>query len=225
MEIRVDLKFTPAQMVILNNAILAIKGVVVPLLVNLPDAERKSKRKMGEKGTGYVVEVYDGLVAHDEIIPNTFKMSDFADDRSTHDDLSSFLNELTGICEKFDDSKLIVGHQLMHFADGGLKLLEAEVSKNASIKTLVESIKSGHKKPRIDYPIIGVPLSGSVSLDCKPGQRFTNMGTTVFILFNGLITTGGITVGPGDSTLIPEGWYSLRIVNQSGTTAGAYRLI
>jgi len=222
---REHIVLTPLEITEILGHLTAIQAIINPKLVTIPDVERQSLRKMGEKRTGYVSEIYLGLEAHPEVIPSSFDMMDFGLDRQSFIDMTTIHNVVLSINEKFDDSIMVMGHQNMSDSDAGLKLLKAEVSNNATIKTLVDNILSGHKSPRIDHPFVGVAASGSVTIPCKPGQRFTDTGSTVFVISNGLSMVGAITVAPGDSVLIPAGWHTLRIVNQSATTAGEYKFV
>jgi len=219
---RQHINLTGAQVTSLNAAITIIMGILIPILVALSKAERESLRKMGEKRTGYVNEIWNALDANPTIIPDSYDMADFTLDRSSGTELTSLYNTLVNLTDLLSDSIMILGNQNMGDADAGLELLKSESKHNATVKTVLDAILAGHKNPRIARPEISVPAGGSVSTDVTKGSRFANHGTTVFTLFKGVLTTGGVTVGPGDSVLIADGWNTIRIENMSGTTAGTY---
>lgn len=222
---RTVIELTTGEITIIEDAITAIKGVFDPKLVNIPNAERQSERKMGLKNTGYVNGIYEILDANSGIIPSSFDMGSFTMDRNTRVVLSGFFTSFATITEALDDSTMVMGHQNMGDADAGLELIKSEAKHNSTIKTVLEEFLAGHKSPRSPATVLAVPAGGSATIqNVRAGTRFTNRGTTVYTIFNGASTTGGIDVGPGDSTLIPEGWHTIRIVNNSATTAGAYTL-
>ncbi len=226
MDSRVSIILTPAEIASLEAAITTIKGIVIPKLVNLSKESRQADRKMGLKNTGYVNGIYEILDANSGIVPATFQMPKFKADRDTGVVLSGLKKSFETITELVSDSEMVMGHQNMIDADAGLELIKSEAKHNATIKTSLDDFLSGHKSPRTDHPLITVPKSSSVTTkNVTKGTRFTNRGTTVFTVFKDPLTIGGIDVGPGDSIVIADGWNTIRIVNNSGTSDGAYTLV
>jgi hypothetical protein len=60
----------------------------MPFLVNLTPTERKRLRKKGTKRTGYVNDVYQGVLNNPTVIPSTFNTVTYTLDKTASDDIT-----------------------------------------------------------------------------------------------------------------------------------------
>ena len=225
MDTEVIIEFTPAEETIVNDALSAIEGVIMIKGNSLNPGQRQALRKEGTLTEGYVNGVHGGLEATPESIPENFSMADFDRDILAKAVMLGFSNRMAIIEERLSDDRMIMGHQNIRHADGGLKILKLAAEGNASVSTILQNILNPRKHTTKHVVIVTIPPSGSTFTDGGlKGKHVTNFGKTVLSLTENQMTTGAVLVGPGDSYEIPATWKGVTITNVSATLPGSYTL-
>lgn len=213
----------------------AIPGQIdalLPWLIGLTNAQRKSYRKMGPKHTGYVASVYAGLNAHKNVLPPYKNFADFTTDKELEEKMPYVIQLFEGVLEKLKDTDLRLRHELIKHADSGYKFMKEAAADdgNLEVKATVDSIATaypgrGNMKladirtiaPKTSFQISGVVM----------GSYFTNNGETVLELSQGGEITSGVKKGktivnPGNSFKITKGWTTITVTNKSQDTDGIF---
>lgn len=216
---RISAILTAAAQTAIAAAVTALK-TNMPFLINLLPDERKKKRKTGTKREGYVVAVYQAVLAHPEAIPATFSVPEWTKDEELNDALKLDYSSVLAVAESIDDTLLQLGSERIQQADTCYDYLKRAAKDNAALSTIVDNIAKqflgqGRKG---DVPITSIPAGGSVSVaNAVPNTNMSNMGNTILKLSaNGIDTL----VRPGDVAKVPV--KNIMLTNQSSTEAGSF---
>ncbi len=112
----------------------------LPFLINLTPQERKKFRKKGTKREGYVKDVYEGIVANPTVVPVTFSIPEYTKDYNLDTVLLHIRSVLSSIIEGIDDTRMMVGVELMKQSDTGYDYLKRAAKDNAALQSVVDKI-------------------------------------------------------------------------------------
>lgn len=149
-----SISITPADKAAILTKIGEIKALM-PFLINLTPQERKRLRKKGTKRTGYVNDVYQAVQNNQTVIPATFNVAAYKQDKFAGDDLTDIDDQLIPLFEGISDTLLLLGVELMKQSDSGYDYLKRAAKDNASIQAIVEQIAkafAGQGKKKTPVP-------------------------------------------------------------------------
>jgi hypothetical protein len=203
---------------------------LLPFLINMDPQARKRLRKMATKRAGYVAEVYNAVIANPSVVPASFDVTEYTKDKVLYDDLVYIRDLIITLSEAIEDTLLTLGGELMHESDSAYNYMQRAAKDNSPLSETVKKIGTaftgqGKKKSATTFTL---PLGGKVTVkNVVPGTRLVNTGTTVIRFkagadLSGKIKSVFIPVAPGDSEIIPDGYTSIEVVNDSGTTEGSF---
>jgi len=219
LENRISAAITPVQQTAIQAAITAIL-TNLPFLINLDPGERRTKRKTGTKREGYVVAVYQALLAHPEVVPSSFSMAEWTKDETLNTTLKNDFSLIGALAESIDDTLLQISNERIKQADAGYSFLQAAAQGNAALTNIIESIAQQFlgQGRQGDVPVTSIPAGGSVAINnAVPDTRLSNMGETVLKLTMNNVDT---LVRPGDVAMVTV--KQITITNQSATTPGSF---
>src|ERR1035437_2415138 len=192
---RFTITFTAAEITDETTAIDAIGTINDPKVAHLSNKDRHDLRKMGPKSQGYVNNLYDIGFNHPEIIPDTFSIVTFKNDRDAIITLNNFRNLLSGKVEVIDDTIMQLGNNNMGDADAVYGFLKSNAKTNATLKALLDTIADPKKHSHTLAEEFTVPPASSVYKDgLTKEMRFSNHGITVFTINQDHLSTGGVNV-------------------------------
>jgi hypothetical protein len=113
---------------------------LLPFLLNLTPDQRKALRKMGSKRTGYVNDVYQGVMNNTNVVPSAFDLAAYTRDKILHDDLTDILDQLIPLYESISDTLLLAGNELMKQSDSGYDYLKRAAKDNSALQIIVDQI-------------------------------------------------------------------------------------
>jgi len=222
---RIHVVFTTANGTTISVAFGDIQAVIDSQLTHLAPGTKKSMQIMGPRSVGLRDIVFNGVSASPEILPVTFSLPYYTEDKDAIAFLENFKNMMVSEVGKLEDTLYVLKHQQMDDTNTCADLIETAAKTNSSVNVVWEEIVAFRKKHPVIHDQVTIPAAGSIlTQGHKKGSRLTNFGNTVLTIFLNTMITGGIQIGPGDSHIIPDGWANFTTVNGSATAAGIYSL-
>ena len=216
---------TPAQEVIIKDAINAIIAEL-PFLLHLTPELRKSKRRMGQKRQGYVNGIYNASVGNSSAIPATFDMGIYTGHKDLTDQLQVVRNILSPLMEAIDDTLLEIGNELMHESDLCYSFLKTASKGNSALTALLATIAEGTAQTRGANQTFVIPAGGSVTFtDVDVAKPLVNSGNTVVAYYKATaLPSTQVKIMPMGSAILPADFKNVVIVNLSTSDEGEVTL-
>ncbi|MBI4929937.1 MAG: hypothetical protein HY841_04180 [Bacteroidetes bacterium] len=224
---------TPNISAVLSNADKAAiitntdnSKALMPFTVNLDPAARKRLRKTGSKREGYVLDVYNGVLANPSAIPADFSIAEWTKDEDLNKQLVEVREEISSLLEAVDDTILLIGSERIHQADTGYGFLKQSAKGNSALTTLVQRIArqflgQGREGRKTTFTI---PAGGQVSVtDVAAPTPLLNIGTTILSIVktgSGSSRAAALTVNPGESVAIDS--TSISVTNTGTSSQGVF---
>ncbi len=222
---RFGFSYTAPEKATIASAIADLQTTNNSKVIHLTPDERHNIRKMGPRTEGYVSLVMNGVDAQPSIAPGTFNLTLHHADRDIRAYLIDEKNKLLTQVEGLDNSIMMLGHNQIIDADVCAAAIIKGALTDQNLQGLANDIKAYRTQHAVDHPRITVPMNGSVLQEgIKKGTRLTNYGSTVLTVTKYRMVTGGIVVGPHDSTIIPDDWTAIDVKNGSTTSDGEFTI-
>lgn len=230
MENKISGEITDVNLTALE-AIPAAIAAELPFLITLTVTERKYKRKMATKNTGYVADVYAGAKAHTDVLPGSFDFAEFTKDMNLKTRLQYVKQIFVSVVEKIDDTDLQLGNELMKQSDKCYSHLKLAAKDNTAVKEIVDQIATaysgiGKKKPAAIYTITA---GGSITVyKVVTKTSLVNHGTTVIRIQPGseilqkVMSMTPIEIEPHNSVIVPDDWTVVQVTNLSTTAEASF---
>jgi hypothetical protein len=202
---------------------------ILKFLINLDSTTRMKLRKMATKRTGYVMAVFNAVLANQNAIPETFNIDEYKKDIQLLSDLTYILSIFSPIIEGIDDTILMLGNELMTQSDSCYNYLQRAAKDNAPLTEVVNKIATAYKRKSPSMPkIFTIAPGGSLQVkNVVTGTRLVNNGTTVISLKGGdelpsKVILAPIKIDPGNSVEIPKGYKNIIVENVSTTSEASF---
>lgn len=145
----ISLRFEPARLSVLDEAIAVIRRDTADFITLQPE-QRRELPKMGDKSEVFVRETIDVLDTNPKIVPESLGLAHAKDDLAALDALRPRLRQLRQLVELMEDTEMALGSDLMSVALEGYALLKVagkgEALKGAQ-RALSVRFKSQPRRP------------------------------------------------------------------------------
>ena len=141
----ISAEITAADRAAIEANINGIKALLL-FLANLTPQQRLKLRKKGTKRSGYVMDVYNAVIANPTAIPASFDVTEYTKDKNLFDELAYIKNLLLSLVESIDDTQMLVGSELMKQSDTAYGHLKTEAKSNMALTTTVQAIGLAFKR-------------------------------------------------------------------------------
>lgn len=148
----VNLRFTPDQLTLLDEAIAVIRGNTAGFIALQTD-QRRELPKMGDKSEAFVRETVDVLTSNPQIVPESLGLAEAQADLAALDALRPRLRQLRQLVELMEDTEMALGSDLMSVALEGYALLKVS-GKGEALKGAQRALSARFKSTRRETPAL-----------------------------------------------------------------------
>jgi hypothetical protein len=205
-------------------AALLVVRTKLPFLLNLSKNDRKRLRKMGIKFEGYVKENLEAAQSFPNAIPDAYPIDNQKKKYKLYDVLTGIANEHYSIGEAINDTRLLLGSQLVSTSDIYYSSLKNAAKGNITMAEALAKISGIFKrKPPSQPKEFNIPSGGTLNItNVATGTKLVVRGNGVIRYKAGNELAGKVKepariVNPNSSDTIPSGWTSIEVVNLSQT--------
>lgn len=148
----VNLRFTPEQLILLDEAIAVIRRNSGGFIALHTD-QRRELPKMGDKSEAFVRETMDVLTSNPQIVPESLGLAEAQADLAALDALRPRLRQLRQLVELAEDTEMALGSDLMSVALEGYALLKVS-GKGEALKGAQRALSARFKSTRREAPAL-----------------------------------------------------------------------
>lgn len=129
-ENRISLSISDADKTAITGAIIALAGLLQPMLIALDPEDRKSLSRMSDRSIPFVEKVKQYIDSNPEFTPAYVDVAEFKKDFETFTELREFLRPLLQVVGNLEDTTALSGSDAYEVARAYYKSVQHAVTMN-----------------------------------------------------------------------------------------------